>query len=258
MVNNIPNNILKFIGKKGFSINNIGFSDSTVLIYDDMVLKIENDVLKAKETVIMMKWLKGKIPVPEVIYHEVSNNKSYLLMSRITGKMSCDEFYLEQPEKLLAILSEALKSLWKINVSDCPRNKNIDTKLKEVRKRVENGLVNLEEFDKSEFKNPEELLLWLEKNKPDDEPVLSHGDFCLPNIILEDDKINGFIDLGDSGISDKWYDIAICYRSLKNNFSGIYGGKVYPDFDPNALFKALNLKPNHKKLRYFLLMEELF
>lgn len=255
---NLPNTILKFIGDKKYIKNDIGYSDSTVLIFDNMVLKIESNIPKVMETVKMMEWLKEKIPVPEVICHEIFNNKSYLLMSKIKGKMSCDEYYLDQSENLLKILSEVLNSLWEIDISDCPRIKDIDNKLKEARMRVENGLINLKEFDNSEFKNPEELLLWLENNKPNYEPVLSHGDFSLPNIILDGDRLSGIIDLNDSGISDKWYDIAICYRSLKNNFNGTYGGKEYPDFDPNFLFKVLNIKLNHEKLKYFILLEELF
>ena len=46
-------------------------------------------------------------------------------------------------------------------------------------------------------------------------------------------------DLGDTGIGDKWRDIALCYRSLKHNFDGSYGGKVYTDFDSDMLFEAL-------------------
>lgn len=34
--------------------------------------------------------------------------------------------------------------------------------------------------------------------------TLIHGDFCLPNILAKDDKIVGFIDLGDCGIGDPW------------------------------------------------------
>ena len=36
--------------------------------------------------------------------------------------------------------------------------------------------------------------------------TLIHGDFCLPNILAVDDKVVGFIDLGDSGIGDPWRD----------------------------------------------------
>ena len=88
------------------------------------------------------------------------------------------------------------------------------------------------------------------------EPVLSHGDFCLPNIFIDHGKIGGFIDLGDTGVGDKWQDIALCYRSLKYNAAGYYGGKVYPDVRPEMLFDALGITPDWEKIRYYILLDE--
>ena len=51
-----------------------------------------------------MKWLDGKLPVPNVIAYEEDGGKSYLLMSKIGGVMSCDTYYLEHPEELLDII----------------------------------------------------------------------------------------------------------------------------------------------------------
>ena len=206
----------------------------------------------------MMKWLEGKIPVPKVIAYEKDDEYQYLLMSRVSGKMSCDKYYLEHPKELLDILAKALKMLWNIDVSDCPRSRNIEVELSEAKYRVENNLVDMDNvepttFGKDGFENPRALLNWLYENKPDYEPVLSHGDFCLPNIFIEDGRVSGFIDLGDTGIGDKWRDIALCYRSLKHNFDGSYG-----DFDPDMLFEALEIEPDWEKLRYYILLDELF
>ena len=115
-----------------------------------------------------------------------------------------------------------------------------------------------ETFGKNGFESPAALLEWLEANKPPCEPVLSHGDFCLPNIFLKDGKVSGFIDLGGMGIADKWRDISLCYRSLKHNFDGTFSGKIYKDFDPDMLFEALGIVPDRERLRYWILLDELF
>jgi len=88
--------------------------------------------------------------------------------------------------------------------------------------------------------------------------VFSHGDYCLPNIFLENGQIAGFIDLDKAGICDKWNDIALCYRSLKHNFDGSYGGEVYEDFNPKMLFEKLGIEPDWEKIKFYLLLDELF
>ena len=160
-------------------------------------------------------------------------------------------------------MKRLLKMLWSVDISGCPRIRDLDTELEEAKSRVENGLVDVGDaepatFGEGGFKDPEALLEWLYANRPDYEPVLSHGDFCLPNIILNDGEVSGFIDLDDAGVGDKWRDIALCHRSLKHNFDGTYGGRIYPDFDPDMLFDALGIDPDRDKLRYFMLLDELF
>jgi len=260
----IPDSIKKQIENKAYTCNNIGLSGSKIMIFDDMVLKIVRSQTENEDMVVkMMSWLDGKIPAPKILAYEKDYEYQYLLMSKVSGKMSCDEYYLEHPKELLAMLAEALRMLWSIDISDCPRNRNIEAELEDARYRVKNNLVDMDKaepttFGEGGFASPQALLKWLENNKPDYEPVLSHGDFCLPNIFIENGQISGYIDLGDTGIGDKWRDISLCYRSLKHNFDGTYGGKVYPDFDPDMLFEALGMEPNREKLRYYILLDELF
>ena len=259
----LPDSIFRLVEGRPYELDQIGRSDSKILIFEDSVLKITPCSGEDEETVRIMKWLEGKIPAPKVIAYEKDEEYQYLLMSRVTGQMACDEHFLEHPKELLDILAKALKLLWSVDISGCPRIRDIDADLSEARYRVENRLVDVDDaepetFGPDGFKDPEELLDWLCANKPDCEPVFSHGDFCLPNIFIKDGQISGFIDLGKTGAGDKWRDIALCYRSLKHNFDGTYGGKEYPDFDPDMLFDALGIKPDRDKLRYYILLDELF
>ena len=293
----LPENIRKLIDGKPFKTDDIGRSGSQIFVFDDCVLKIvelRDKAIRDKndETVRIMRWLDGKLPVPKVLCYECAGGcargtgdsagggensagceiggaqnaggvRQYLLMSRVPGKMSCDTYYLERPRELVRLLASALKMLWSIDLQGCPRNRTIETELEEAKFRVGNNLVDVsdsepETFGKDGFANPTALLRWLQEHKPDYEPVLSHGDFCLPNVFIENGRISGFIDLGDTGIGDKWRDIALCYRSLKHNFDGTYGGKVYPDFNPDMLFEELGIEPNRDKIRFYILLDELF
>ncbi len=260
----IPDNIKKLIAVKEYTIDDMGKSGSSILIFDDCVLKILDSRLHNEESSVeVLNWLKGKLPVPEVLAFEKNGDFQYLLMTRIPGEMSCSEYYMEHPGELLLLLVQAFKMLWSTDISGCPKSRDFDAELRAARYRVENNLVDIDDaepdtFGENGFENPAALLKWLEENKPACEPVLSHGDFCLPNVLLKNGKVSGFIDCGDMAIGDKWKDIALCYRSLKHNFDGTVGGKVYPDFNPDLLFDALGIEPDWEKIRYCILLDELF
>ena len=259
----VSSKLKRLIANKSFTVDDIGMSGNQVLIFEDMVLKIEDKSETVERQVQMMQWLEEKIPVPKVIAYEVEDEKSCLLMSKVSGIMSCDTYYLEHPQILLEALVTGLKMLWEVDATDCPVVRDVDVVLEEARKQVENDWVDLENvepttFGEGGFESPKQLLEWLENHRPSFEPVLSHGDFCLPNIFLEDGQVKGFIDLGRTGVGDKWNDIALCYRSLKHNFDGTYGGKVYEDFNPDMLFEKLGVEPDWEKIKWYLLLDELF
>ena len=259
----LPENIRKLISGQLPEADNTGLSGASVYVLEDSVLKIEKISENNDATVEMMMWHEGKLPVPRVICCEKDSEYQYLLMSRMPGKMSCDSYYMERPGLLVRTLAEAIRMLWSVDLSGCPRDRNLETELKEAECRVEKGLVAIDSTEPSTFgdggfKDPEELLIWLENNKPGYDPVLSHGDFCLPNLFMDGDRFSGFIDLGSSGAGDKWRDIALCYRSLKHNAEGFYGGRVYPGIDAGMLFDELRIKPDKEKIRYYILLDELF
>ena len=261
-INSMPESIRQLIEGKPYETDGMGLSGSQVRIYDDSVLKIEKEQPKLAQMVEVMRWLEGKLPAPKVLATEVKDGYRYLLMSKVAGRMACDEYYMNRPEELVTLLSEALKMLWSVDISDCPKTFDLDAELEAAKYRVENHLVNMERaepetFGEGGFKNPEELLQWLYDHKPEPDPVFAHGDFCLPNVLFEDGKVSGFIDLGDAGIADRGYDIALGYRSLKHNADGTFG-RAYEGVDPDELFVKLGIEPDWEKIKYYILLDELF
>lgn len=252
---NIPEYIRRIIGNREFITDNIGMSSSQVICFDDMVLK--TDI--SQNEVDMMNWLDGKLPVPNVLAYE----EECLLMSKIAGKMLCDDEYMDNPRLLVTLLAKALNMFWSIDVKDCPCNFTLDNKLKLAEYRVANNLCDIndaepETFGKNGFANPEELLKWLIANKPAETPCLSHGDFCLPNVFAIGNSISGFIDLGRCGIADKYQDLALCYRSLEHNADGRFTGKAITNFNADVLFAELGIVPDKELIKYYILLDELF
>ena len=257
---NIPEGIKSLIKDQDYEIDDVGHSGSTVLTFADMVLKIEPHTSGLDEAVENMRLIGERIPVPKVIRYEVVDEKSYLLMSKMEGKMSCDPYYMERPEELVELLAEGLRMLWSADTSGCRQNWSLEGDLEKVRESLdrewEKGRTVIAPSGET-LESAEAVLEWLENNKPEVELALSHGDYCLPNVFFHEGKVSGFIDLGASGKADKYLDIADCYWSLKHNFNGFFGGKVYEDFDPNMLFEKLGPEIDVKKVQYILFIYHL-
>ena len=47
--------------------------------------------------------------------------------------------------------------------------------------------------------------------------ILTHGDYCLPNIMLSNWKFSGFIDVGSGGLGDRHMDLLWGMWSLRFN-----------------------------------------
>ncbi|MBQ4590450.1 MAG: aminoglycoside 3'-phosphotransferase [Clostridia bacterium] len=260
----IPAELRKLLGDRPYTLDNVGMSGSYVLCFDDMVLKIGKHTAAHDREVFMLPWMVSKnLPVPQVLHAQVVDGTRYLLMSRVPGKMSCAEEYLDNSDVLLEVLAEGMHMLWETDISDCPCDSRLERHLKAAERHVVNGQVDVnavepDTFGPGGFASPEHLLAWLYDNRPTEMPVLSHGDYCLPNIFAENGRLSGFIDLGDSGIADRYQDIALCYRSLTRNMDGSYGGRVREGFNPDRLFDVLGITPDRDLLRYYRLLDELF
>lgn len=259
----LPEKISSLIAGETYRLDGIGMSESSILLFDDKVLKIGVHNEESDNECRMMNYLQGKLPVPAVYAYETADGRAYLLMSRCAGRMACDDAYMRQPEVQCKMLADGLRKLWSVDVSDCPSDVSLPRKLNQAEYNVINGLVDLDNvepdtFGEGGFRDPADLLRWLYQNMPEEEPVLSHGDFCLPNVFGSHEKVTGYIDLGKTGVADKWCDIALCYRSLSHNYCGRYHGRAYSDFDDQLLFRELGIEPDWDKIRYYILLDELF
>ena len=257
----IPVSVARVLGSQTGKMDGLGKSRAQVFLFDDYVLKIrpadDGDTIDVK----ILQWLDGKAPVPRVAAHEVENGQDWLLMTRIQGKELCKPEVMNQPTLLLDCMAEALHTLWAIPVADCPFERTVEDNLSHAEAAIQSGRFDPsdcepETFGPGGFENPKVLLNWLKENLPPQDRVVTHGDFCLPNMFTDGKRFTGFIDVGNAGANDRWMDLALGWRSLKHNSDGHYG-KVYPNIDPDDLFRAAGVPKDEEKLRYYILLDEL-
>ena len=257
-----PRSVAAVVKAAPYREEEIGKSGARVLVFEDYVLKIRPAGGRDTVDTDILRWLAGRIPCPEVAAHEVAEGRDWLLMSRIKGRMLCAPSVMERPTLLLDCMAEALHALWRIPEKECPFRKSEKDILESAEKRIRAG-----EFDPSDcepetfgpggFRSPEALVEWLRNNRPPVDPAVAHGDFCLPNLFTDGKRLSGVIDVGGCGVTDRWQDLALGWRSLKHNSDGRYGA-VYPEIDPDDLFRAAGVPRDEDKLRYYLLLDELF
>lgn len=258
----IPDSIRRHLPDEAHTADSLGCSDATVLQYADRVLKIQKDCNVSANEARMLSWLQGKANVPRVIATDFVDGTRYLLMSRMSGHYLCTDDILDDQIRLAGLCAEGLRQLWSVDVSDCPTSRTLDDKFREIEAGLRGGWITMEQagqpdtYGPNGFASPAALFDWLVAHRPEEELVLSHGDYCLPNIFLDADGRIGFIDVGLAGKADKWVDIDKGLWSMWANSTGFFGGRKRP-FDRKLLFDALEMKPDEDKIRYYGLLDEL-
>nr|WP_165983392.1 APH(3') family aminoglycoside O-phosphotransferase [Macrococcus goetzii] len=247
----IPNEIARHINNLNYKVDDIGRSRSSVILFDDYVLKIERVSSETENEIKLMNWLNGRLPVPKIIEHCVKNDKSYLLMTRLEGEM------LSKDGDSLELYTKAINKLKEIDFSDCPLDNRLQHYLKKEEYNVEKGLVDIEDanpdtYGPEGFKDPQELLSWLKDNQPEEEISYTHGDLCMPNILIKDGNISGYIDLGRGGLGDPYRDIALCYRNY------LYDNQSSEEVIKSKLELLLGFQLDMQKVKYYILVDELF
>lgn len=156
----------------------------------------------------MTRYFHSKGLAPQVLDYR-SLDRDWLLTARIPGEDCLHPRYLEDPRKLCDTLAEALRQLHGQPFEDCPKKDLNKECLATVRANRAAG-----KFDAGLFPgtwvsdDPEEAWAIVQEGAPRlKADVLVHGDYCLPNVMLENWQFRGFLDVGGGGVGDRHFDL---------------------------------------------------
>ena len=144
----------------------------------------------------------------EVLAYE-SLESDWLLTQRLPGEDCTLARYLAEPERLCDTTAQLLRMLHDTDPAGCPVPDHTAVRLAAARRNYAAKVYVASLFpDNWGYATAEEAWQEIETNgrylRTD---TLLHGDYCLPNILLDDWRFSGFIDLGGGGTGDRHMDL---------------------------------------------------
>lgn len=170
----------------------------------------------------------------------VSAERDWLLTAAISGEDCTNATYLAEPERLCDLLAERLRALHELDAADCPVQDRMSEYFATAAQNHRKGL-----FDAS-YLPPEWRAITCEEawrrvcegRALLQNDTLLHGDYCLPNILLDGWRLSGFIDLGNGGVGDRHVDLFWGVWTLAFNLgTDRYGARFLDAYGRDAVDK---------------------
>lgn len=235
----LPDELIKWIGNAPIYESSGESGAKTVYIDRDggAYLKIANCGSLLLSSQLQTYFAKHKLSSPVIRY--LSTDRDYLMTAPIRGDDGTSKKYLAEPERLSEIFGLSLRLLHEVEASDCPiKDKMYElTIMAGTKSFLQTHLIDIAEYIGIAHSDTSlaEIVATSGLLKND---VLIHGDYCLPNIILNNWAFEGFIDVADGGVGDRHYDLAWGLWTLQRNLkSSKYGHRFLDAYGRDCIDK---------------------
>ena len=203
-----------------------------------------------KEEVARIQWATNHLPVPEILQVNLSDKVPWMLTKVLPGGDGNQPDMAADPARLVQMLAHALRHFHEMPVNLCPFDFRLDAALWHASSRLKAGLIDPKLHFHKEFQHlsENEAIQILHDERPRfEELVVCHGDFCVPNILFHKGTLSGFIDLGELGVADVWWDLAVATWSLEWNLGAGF---------EELFLKEYGQSTDVEKIQYFRLLYE--
>ncbi|WP_242414691.1 APH(3')-I family aminoglycoside O-phosphotransferase [Sphingomonas panni] len=257
----VPPGLAALVAGYGWARNRVGESGGAVYRLfgkagaPDLYLKqgsghVADDIV---DEMARLRWLTGKMPVPRLVGFILTTDGAWLLTTALAGETAWQllERAPERAEQIVDALVELLQRLHAVPVQSCPFDSDIDRRCWLARRRIDAGLVDESDFDESRAGwSAQQVWDALQCHLPlTPDPVVTHGDFSLDNILVHGGRVTGCIDLGRVGVADRYQDLAILSAGLAE----------FGEMLPKRLFARYGIEAvDQARIEAHLLLDELF
>ena len=177
---------------------------------------------------VMTSYFHGKGLASAVLHYGQWNGGDWLLTARVPGEDCTAAQYLDNPERLATLLGERLHALHELPCADCPVSDLTTSYLTTAERNHGLGRHDLsfytERYGHADVDDVYGIVKLQGSSLHAD--VLLHGDYCLPNVILDDWRFGGFVDLDCAGVGDRHVDVFWALWTLRFNLhTDAYGDR---------------------------------
>ena len=139
----------------------------------------------------------------------LSEERDWMLTRRVLGEDCTHADYLADPRRLCDTTATLLRALHETPICGCPVPDHTARYLASAEEGYRIGRYDASLFpDNWGYASAEEAIEVVRRDghllATD---TLLHGDYCLPNIMLDNWRFSGFIDLGNGGVGDRHVDL---------------------------------------------------
>ena len=198
-----------------------------------------------------LTWAAAYLPVPRVVALEQLGGTTILVTEALPGRDATDPAWRDDLPGLVRTLGRGLRDFHEaVGEEWCPFRFDTEHALDHVRRRVATDDIAGEGFhEEHAHLSPAAALAELEAIAPADEDlVVCHGDYCAPNVLLEEGRVTGYVDLGELGAADRWWDVAVGAWSVGWNFG--------EEFEP-LFYESYGVDPDPARIRFYRLLYDL-
>ncbi len=150
----------------------------------------------------------GKKGLGATVLSYLSCNRDWLLTTRVSGEDCTHPAYLADPIRLCDTIATLLRTLHETDPKGCPIGNRTADYLATAKRNYLAGMYNTSLTPHKACPNAAESWRIVEEGKHLlKSDTLLHGDYCLPNIMLDNWRFGGFIDLDGAGVGDRHIDL---------------------------------------------------
>ena len=145
----------------------------------------------------------------EVLDYRTENGRDWLLTRRVPGEDATHADALADPARLCRVMAETLEILRTIPADGCPVPDHTARYLRTAEENYRRGQCDLSYYTDicGDITADGAMAILRDGASALRTCDVLHGDFCLPNIMLENGKLTGIIDVGNGGIGDRRVDM---------------------------------------------------